>query len=71
MMAKLTYQQRKRLKKSSFVYPGERKYPIENKAHARAALARVAQFGTPAQKARVRAAVHKKYPSIGKDKKNR
>ena len=64
-MAKLTYQQRKRLKKSSFVYPGKRAYPIEDKKHGRAALARVAQFGTPAQRARVRAAVCKKYPTIG------
>ena len=63
-MVKLTYQQRKRLKASSFVYPKERKYPIHDLAHARNALARVAQHGTPAEKRRVRAAVYKKYPSL-------
>lgn len=64
-MAKLSYQERKSLPKKSFAEPGKRKYPIEDKAHARNALARVAQHGTPAEKAKVRAAVHKKYPDIG------
>ena len=40
-------------------------YPIPDESHARFALAMVAKHGTPAEKARVRAAVHKKYPSIG------
>lgn len=57
--------------KSSFAIPGKKKYPINDKAHARNALARVAQHGTPAQKARVRAAVHRKYPSIGKKRTTR
>ena len=61
---KLSYQARKHLKKSSFVFPGARSYPIEDMAHARNALARVAQHGSPAEQARVRAAVHKKYPSL-------
>ncbi len=43
-------------------------YPIPDKSHARNALARVSQHGTPAEKARVRAKVHVKYPSIGKEK---
>jgi len=63
-MAKLTYQQRKRLSPSSFVYPEERKYPIADKSHARNALARVAAFGTPAEKKKVRRAVRRKFPSI-------
>lgn len=63
---KLTYQARKKLSSRSFAEPRERKYPIEDKAHARNALARVSAHGTPAEKARVRAAVHKKFPSIGK-----
>lgn len=45
---------------------GHGAYPIEDKAHARNALARVSQFGTPAEKAEVRRAVHKKFPNIGK-----
>ena len=67
-MSKLTTKNRKGLKKSSFAIPGKRAYPIEDKAHARNALARVSQFGTPAQKAKVRIAVHRKYPGIDKDK---
>ena len=42
-------------------------YPIENESHARNALARVSQYGTPALKAKVRAAVHRKYPNIGQE----
>lgn len=67
-MSKLTYGERKSLKRGSFAIPGERKYPIENAAHARNALARVSQFGTPSEQARVRAAVHRRYPGIGKEK---
>ncbi len=66
MMAKLTSKGRKRMKSSSFAIPSKRKYPINDKAHARNALARVAQHGTPKEKAQVRRAVKRKYPSIGK-----
>jgi hypothetical protein len=58
--------QRKKLSKKSFALPGKRKYPIPDKAHARNALARVAQNGTPAEQKKVRAAVRKRFPSIGK-----
>lgn len=64
----LTTKARKQIKEENFALPG-RRYPIENEAHGRAALSRVSQFGTTAEQATVRAAVHKKYPSIGKDKK--
>jgi len=67
-MAKLTYSKRKKLPSKSFAEPGKRKYPIPDKNHARNALARVSQFGTSSDKARVRAAVHAKFPSIGKGK---
>ena len=63
-MAELTSKRRKELPSSSFVFPDEREYPIHDKAHARNALARVAQHGTPAEKAKVRAAVRRKYPGI-------
>lgn len=63
-MAKLTAKKRNALPAKAFVFKKERKYPIEDKAHARNALARVSQHGTPAQKAKVRSAVRKKYPSI-------
>lgn len=63
-MAKLTTKKRNRMKASSFALPGKRAYPIQDKAHAISALSRVAQHGTPVEKAKVRAAVHKKYPGI-------
>ena len=80
-MAKLTHARRKRLSRGSFALPPKRsgknrtpktvkgRYPIPDLAHARNALARVAQHGTPSEKARVRAAVRRKFPSIGRRKK--
>ena len=67
-MARLTARGRKRMKKSSFAIPGKRAYPIHTLAHARNALARVSQHGSPAQKKRVRAAVRRKWPSIKQSK---
>lgn len=72
-MARLSYGERKALPKQDFALPGKRQggkggYPIPDKAHARNALARVAQYGTSAQKAEVRAKVRSKYPSIGQGK---
>ena len=61
--------ERKKLSKKSFALPGKRKYPIPDKAHARNALARVAQHGTPAEQKKVEAAVRKRYPSLGKTSK--
>lgn len=60
----LTTKARKQIKEENFALPG-RRYPIENAVHARNALARVAQHGTPEEQAKVKAAVHRKYPSIG------
>jgi hypothetical protein len=77
-MAKLSYAARQKMPKSSFALPGKGtgpkgkgggSYPIPDKAHARNALARVAQHGSSEEKARVRAKVHAKYPNIGKSKK--
>lgn len=72
-MAKLTYRQRKKLPKSAFAIPekapGPGSYPIPDISHARNALARVAQHGTPSEKRRVRNAVYKKFPSLRPDKK--
>jgi hypothetical protein len=64
-MAVLTAKARKKIPKGEFAIPGERAYPIQDKNHARNALARVSQHGSPSEKKRVRAAVHKKYPDIG------
>jgi len=62
----LSYAERHRLPTREFAEPENRKYPIEDEIHARNALARVSQFGTEAEKREVRAAVHKKYPNIGR-----
>lgn len=59
--------ERKKLSKKDFALPGKRKYPIPDKAHARNALARVAQNGTEKEQQKVRAAVRKRFPSIGSD----
>jgi hypothetical protein len=64
--AKLSAADRKSLPDSAFALPG-RRYPIHDENHARAALSEVAQHGTPEEKAKVRAAVHRKYPGIGQD----
>ena len=63
-MADLTTEVRKDLPDSDFALPEERKYPIHDESHARNALARVAQHGTPEEKKKVQAAVKKKYPDI-------
>lgn len=65
-MARLSTKARKSLPKGDFAIPGKRAYPVNDKAHARNALARVSQFGSGEQKAKVRAAVRRKYPGIGK-----
>ena len=70
-MSKLTYKAREKLKSGSFVYPKERRYPIHDLAHARNALARVSTYGTPAEKARVKGAVYRKYPELKVRKKER
>ena len=66
---------RKALPSTSFALPGQGKgpqgkgsgsYPIPDASHARNALARVSQHGNPSQQSKVRAAVHRKFPGIGK-----
>jgi hypothetical protein len=72
---RLTASERQHLPKSDFALPGKGagpkgagsgSYPIPDASHARNALARVSQHGSPAQKATVRAKVHAKYPDIGR-----
>lgn len=60
----MTAKRRRSLPKSSFGLPGKRKYPLDTPGRARNALARVSQYGTPAQRSAVRKAVKRKYPSI-------
>lgn len=68
-MAKLTSKERKALPTKDFAEPKERKYPVNDKAHARNAMSRVAQNGTPAEQKEIAEKVHKKFPSIGKAKR--
>jgi hypothetical protein len=62
-MTKLTAATRKKIPTSGFALPG-RRYPIEDEAHARNALARVSQDGTPAEKATVRRKVSRLFPNL-------
>lgn len=43
-MSKLSSQKRKKLPKSDFGLPGEKKYPMPDKSHARNAKARASQM---------------------------
>lgn len=64
---KLTAEERKKLPADAFVFPKERRYPIHDRNHARAALAFVSRYGTPEEQAKVRAAVKKRYPDMIQD----
>jgi hypothetical protein len=68
-MTKLTTSKRNALAPSEFAVPskapGSGSYPIPDRSHARNALARVAQHGTPSEKAEVRSAVREKFPAVG------
>lgn len=59
-VATLQTSTRNELPDSAFALPG-RRYPIHDLAHARNALSRVAQNGTPEEQRKVRAAVARKY----------
>lgn len=72
-MGKLSSKARNALPSKDFALPGKGKgpkgkgagsYPIPNASHARNALARVAQHGTPAEKAAVRGKVKARFPGI-------
>lgn len=62
-MSVLTAAARKALPKADFALGGGR-YPIPDASHGRNALARVSQYGTPSEKSKVRAAVHRKFPGM-------
>ena len=64
-MGKLTTRARKALPSSTFAGPN-RSYPIPDRSHAANALARVSEFGNAELKAKVRKAVHARYPKMGK-----
>jgi len=62
-MAKLTTAKRKAIPSKDFAGP-DRSYPINDASHARNALSRVSQHGSPVLKSRVESAVKRKYPGI-------
>ena len=64
-MAKLTHTEREDLPQGDFVFPKTRRYPIEDAAHARDALAR---SSGKLEHAAVRAAVKRKFPEIDVEK---
>lgn len=70
-MAKLDTAARKALPNSKFALPTQRKDPIPDKSHARAALTMGMRDASPREKAEIRSNVHKDFPSVGKsDKKD-
>ena len=63
-MAKLTSAKRDALPAKTFAGP-DRSYPIPDRSHAINAKARATQFASPALKAKVDAAVSRKFPGLG------
>ena len=73
----LTAHERQAMPRSDFALPGKGEgpkgagsgsYPVPDKAHARSALSLVSRYGSAAEKAKVRAKVHEKFPEIGASK---
>ena len=62
-MARLTSKERKNLSSKEFAGP-DRSYPINDKSHARNALARASQFASPELRSKIARAIHAKFPSI-------
>ena len=52
-MADLSTKSRNALPASKFGMPGSRKYPMPDKAHARAAKSMAARFASPAQQSKI------------------
>ncbi len=63
-MSKLSTADRKALPASDFVFPETREYPIPDETHGRNALARGAQNESGERLAKIRRAVHAKFPNI-------
>lgn len=63
VVAKLTAKRRNKLSSKDFALSG-RRYPVEDKKHAKAALSRVSAHGSPEEQAKVRKKVHAKFPEI-------
>lgn len=72
--ADLTMAKRRKLPSKDFALPGKGdnggkgsgSYPVPDANHGRLALSMVSKYGSPAEKSKVRAKVHAKFPNIGK-----
>lgn len=71
---RLTAHEREGMSPSEFALPGKGdgpkgagsgSYPVPDARHARSALSLVSRYGSLAEKAKVRAKVHSKFPAIG------
>lgn len=71
----LSWEQRKRLPKSSFVFPekapGPGSYPIPDRKRAANAIVRARQFGSPEVQKKVIAKVCRKFPDLPTCKKRK
>lgn len=67
-MARLSAEQRKKLRKADFVYPESRSYPIPDENHAKAAIFMAARKDTKGDLKTVKRAVKKKFPKLGTGK---
>jgi len=65
-MARLTSKERNSLPASDFAGP-DRSFPVNDKNHARNALARASQFHPELKAKIIRAKVHRKFPDIKLD----
>ena len=60
---KLTTNKRNRMNASSFALPESRAYPINDRAHARNALARL-HNATPSEQKQIKRAIDQRYPGL-------
>jgi hypothetical protein len=58
--------QRSKMKPSTFAVPSRKAYPLPDIGHARNAIARVQQHGSPVEKAAVFSKVRTRYPALAK-----
>jgi hypothetical protein len=63
-MAVLHAAERKKLPTKVFGLPEQRKYPLEDKAHARSALAYAKHDATPEDQKRIKSKVKRLFPSM-------
>ena len=68
--AKLKQKERDALDVSDFALPDSREYPIQDESHARDALSML-HNASPEDQTKIKAAVHRKYPDIGSDDKEK